>query len=298
MLIGNRYRVHKEISRGSFGIIYQGIDQRSYGIDQRSHSIDQGSHSINERSQEKVAIKMELPGSPSSLKYEVKILTYLKTNKIKQVPEIYWFGLYNQTIPCLIMTYYDYSLYEFFSNKPEDCHKGIIHNWIYQIIDILENLHKVFLLHRDIKPQNIMLRGSTLYFIDFGLSTFYIDENRDHIPDFSKEKQDTKLENPIVGSPKFASIFLYQGHRYSRRDDIISVVYLYVYMITGGQSQWFDPDHNIAEQNKQKDTFMTNLYRDYGEPFDWTLFHYFIDYSYQLGYDEMPNYESMKRLFS
>ena len=272
MMINYRYVFESEINRGAFGIIYRGIDKRS---------------------QEKVAIKIELPHSPASLKYEVKILTYLKTNKIKRVPEIFWYGFYNR-VPCLVMTYYNSSLYDYFQRSNVKICIDIIYNWMYQIVEIIETFHKVFLLHRDIKPQNIMIKGSSIYFIDFGLSTFYIGADREHTKDYEDISQEK--EDRIIGSLKFASIFLHQGHHYSRRDDFISAVYIFAYLLLGGQTPWFHRDMKITEQNKTKDIFMTILNENSKEN-DLTMFRYFLEYCYQLSYDETPNYESMKQLF-
>lgn len=284
MLINNRYQIESEINRGAFGIIYWGTDLRTNRTDLRS--------------EEKVAIKIELPHSLASLKYEVKILTYLKTNKIKQVPEIFWYGVFNRA-PCLVMTYYDISLYDYCKKFPDEINNRKINHWIRQIIDILENFHKVYLLHRDIKPQNIMLKGEGIYFIDFGLSTFYIGEENQHIMDYPQgSEKEEKEENQIVGSLKFASIFLHEGHRYSRRDDFISVVYLFAYFLLGGETPWFNPDPKVTKQHKLKGPFMTIIESNIRECEMFTTFQYLCDYCYQLSYAETPDYESMKRLFS
>ena len=281
MLIDNRYQIEAEINRGAFGIIYRGTDLRSF---RRSSG----------KPEQKVAIKIELPGSLSSLKYEVKILTYLKTNKIKKVPDVFWYGIYNK-VPCLVMTYYDISLYDYCKRSKETIDIENIYRWMYQIIEIIEQFHKVYLLHRDIKPNNIMIKGEGIYLIDFGLSTFYIDENREHIPDYPIE---TEEENRIIGSLKFASIFLYEGHRYSRRDDFISVLYLFAYLLLGGETPWFSTDPKITQQNKMKGPFMTGIESNSREAVDITTFQYFCEYCYQMKYEESPDYESIKRLFS
>jgi casein kinase I homolog HRR25 len=285
MLIDNRYQIEAEINRGAFGIIYRGTDLRSNRTDLRS----------NRKPEEKVAIKFELPHSLSSLKYEVKILTYLKTNKIKKVPDVFWYGIYNR-VPCLVMTYYESSLYDYCTRFPERIDTRKINNWIFQLVEIIENFHKVYLLHRDIKPQNIMMKGECIYLIDFGLSAFYLDENREHIADYSEVSEEE--ENRIIGSLKFASIFLHEGHRYSRRDDFISIVYLFGYLLIGGETPWLSPDPKITAQNKRKGPFMTIIESNVRECENLTIFRYFCDYCYQLSYEETPDYLSIKRLFS
>jgi len=295
MLINNRYQIESEINRGAFGIIYRGSDLRSNRTDLRSNRSDRRSvQRSSGKPEEKVAIKIELPGSLASLKYEVKILTYLKTNKIKKVPDIFWYGVFNSA-PCLVMTYYDISLYDYCKRSRETIGIDKIHHWIHQIIEILEHFHKVYLLHRDIKPNNIMMKGEGIYLIDFGLSTFYIDENREHIPDYP---QGSEEENRIIGSLKFASIFLHEGHRYSRRDDFISVLYVFAYLLLGGETPWFSTDPKITHQHKMKGPFMTGIESNSRESIDITTFQYLCDYCYQLSYEEIPAYESIKRLFS
>lgn len=39
-----------------------------------------------------------------------------------------------------------------------------------KLINILENIHSKGVIHRDLKPQNIMLQGDSIYLIDFGIS--------------------------------------------------------------------------------------------------------------------------------
>lgn len=270
-IIQERYEIEKEINSGAFGRIYKGRDQKKG---------------------EPVAIKIELPGSPSSLKYEVKILTYLFTNKVRNnIPAILWYGIYSN-VPCLIMTYYEYSLYDYLYHMSHTIPMRLANHWMNQIIGILENLHKVFLLHRDIKPQNIMIKSGDIHLIDFGLATFYIDEKREHIPDISDKDRENQSSESIIGSPKFASIRLHEGHRCSRRDDLISTAYIYVYMLLNGITPWFSQNGQIKE-NKQIDNFMTFLSKD----IIWTQFLYYLDYVYQLSYDELPNYDAMKQLF-
>lgn len=265
--IAHRYKIENEINCGAFGKVFKGHDQQK---------------------EESVAIKIENIGSPPSLKHEVKILTYLQTNKIKKIPSIFWYGIY-QKAPCLVMTYYECSLYDYiFQSNTLSIEK--INNWVYQLIDILEQIHNAFLLHRDIKPQNIMIKGDSLYFIDFGLSTFYINENREHI-------LDNISENSIIGSLKFASIFIHRGHRYSRRDDLISIIYIYAFIILGGKAPWFSNEIEIVGNNKEKEIFITFL-EDAIEQFNLIPFLYYLEYCYQLSYDETPNYNAMKQLFA
>ena len=95
-------------------------------------------------------------------------------------------------------------------------------------LNVLKSIHQHGVLHRDIKPQNFMIKHDDIYLIDFGLSIFYIDENDRHI-----EKQDS--EN-VVGTPKYISYFNHNGEPNSRRDDLLSLGYMILLLINGSLS--------------------------------------------------------------
>ena len=64
-----------------------------------------------------------------------------------------------------------------------------------------------------------------LHVIDFGCATRYVDGDRQHIQKGSVEK--------FLGNIKFASVYQLGFQKTSRRDDVISLVYLLVYLLNG-----------------------------------------------------------------
>ena len=196
-MISNKYEIIEEIKKGAFGTILKGIYTKT------------GEH---------VAIKREY-GKMQTLKHEVKMMNYLATNKVKQIPEIFYYGTYENN-PCLVFTLYECSLYDYMIHKEiTEEHMNIL---MIKMINIFENIHKAFVIHRDIKPQNFMVKNGDIYLIDFGLATFYVDETGSH---YENRESDT-----IVGTPIFVSVNIHKGFRYSCRDDLISLGYLYLYM--------------------------------------------------------------------
>jgi len=201
-IIANKYRIDQLIAKGCFGAVFKG-----YLIG----------------TNEPVAIKIETSNQLNSLKHETKILNYLYSNKVRKIPAIYWYGQYGDS-PCLIITYYDYSLADYIKKRISIKKTGENPNKIIaSMIDILSYIHKNFIIHRDLKPENFMIKNNEIYLIDFGLSTFYISDGSEHLPN--------KSSQTIIGSPRWISKYILEGNSNSRRDDLISIGYIFAYLV-------------------------------------------------------------------
>jgi serine/threonine protein kinase len=192
-----KYQIQGILGQGKFGKVYKGLKLKD---------------------QETVAIKIEFAKEYKILKHEATMLNYLSTNRIKQIPDVFWYGIFSEN-PTLVMTYYQNSLEDYIKHKPISQEK--LDNIMNIIYEILESIHLKHVIHRDIKPQNIMMKNGELFLIDFGLSTFYVDEDFNHI----KCKQNQPY---ILGTPKYISYNIHCGYEPSRRDDLISLGYLYL----------------------------------------------------------------------
>lgn len=97
------------------------------------------------------------------------------------------------------------------------------------LINRLEVIHRCGFVHRDIKPDNIMLGrpGSgdedTLYVIDFGTAVRYIDEAGRHIA----------IENQSVHPQSFGTVAAHNGFPVSRGHDFESMMYTLVFIYNG-----------------------------------------------------------------
>jgi len=223
-LLNGKYEIGDPLAKGAFGQIYQGY---------------------NIKTREKVAIKTENPGfrgELSTLKHEAKIIQFLYTKGLRKITEIHWYGIVKQEV-FMVMTLYDRSLADCIPRiqaKSPDERARTIQGIMIQVLDILERIHEFYVIHRDIKPQNFMLRGNDIYLIDFGLATFYLDEKGHHY------SHDTAPLTTITGSPKYASIHSHKGTRYCRRDDIIALCYMAIYLENGG-AVWEEEFENLPE---------------------------------------------------
>jgi len=277
--ICNKYDITKLLGNGKFGVVYEG------------NIIKTG---------ETVAIKTEKTELKyKMLKHEVTILNYLFRNHCKLIPFIYWYGIHlNHT--CIIMTYYSHSLQDYFNSKGiVDTNK--LGSIMIKCIHILESIHKYFVIHRDIKPQNFMIKDGELYLIDFGLATFYIDEDNKHISKFNNEY--------VIGTPKYISYYNHHGDPCSRRDDLISLGYMYLYLQTGNlpwdnlqlpantvneniiiynETHVLHPKNQIRKQYKSWSHLSCGLHSNIKN---------YLKYCYELNYDDVPLYDTMMNLF-
>ncbi|TNV82337.1 hypothetical protein FGO68_gene15561 [Halteria grandinella] len=93
-----------------------------------------------------------------------------------------------------------------------------------RVMDAIQEFHKFFLIHRDLKPQNILVQeDGKVLLIDFGTVINYRMRNGDHI-----EFQNGKSR---IGSAFFASPYSHLGFNQSRRDDIIQLAFSMLYIM-------------------------------------------------------------------
>ena len=95
----------------------------------------------------------------------------------------------------------------------------------------LEALHKLYYMHRDVKPENFLIGSkageySKIYLIDFGLCRRYRDlKSKLHIPYREGKK--------LAGTARYVSINTHVGIEQSRRDDLEGLGYVLTYFLRG-----------------------------------------------------------------
>ena len=109
-----------------------------------------------------------------------------------------------------------------------------------QLIHRCEILHETGFIHRDIKPDNIMVGlgqdSSIIHLADFGMAKVYRDKKRNHVEKLT--------EMGFVGTRLFASPNAHAMITQSRRDDLISLGYCIVYL------DWFSKLYKLTNQNR------------------------------------------------
>ena len=269
--IFNKYKLTRKIGQGSFGSIYE-------------------AKSIN--SNKLYAIKLEdMKQEHYVLEDEALFMGYLNHPRI---PKLKSFG-YNGAYIILVMELLGKSLDKIFNELPsKKMSIRCVCNIGYQLILILEIIHSLNIIHRDIKPGNIAIgreeKSKYIYLLDFGLSKkFRSGKTKKHLK-FVKT-------NKLIGNARYSSINAIEGGTQSRRDDLESLGYLLIYLLLGklpwqGHVSHSKEDKYYKIRQIKKETTPEQLCE--GLP---PQFEDYLKYTRNLAYEEDPDYNYLKNLF-
>jgi len=162
-----------------------------------------------------------------------------------------------------------------------------------QLISILESVHDIGILHRDIKLQNFLTayRNCTRFFIcDFGLSDYYLTpDNQTHIP--------LTKGHSRYGTVRYASMNNHKGYAQSRRDDLESLGFVLLYAARGNLPWQTIRDEDRREKwTKVFDMKRNTRIEDLCENLP-TVFITFMEKVRELTFEQRPNYEELRQLF-
>jgi len=153
-LFGSRYRLIKQIGVGGFSVVWLAADEMVDNLN--------------------CALKIYAPDKgldESGLELFKK--EYLVTVKISHrgLMKATYFGLDLQS-PFLVMPYCKNGSLGALINKKESFNEREIAEVIFQLSDALTYLHKEGVIHRDIKPDNVLIDDHGNYLLtDFGISS-------------------------------------------------------------------------------------------------------------------------------
>lgn len=213
-IIGKSYKIFSErlLGKGSFSTVYLGMNIR----DNKLYAVKT----------EKKSDKHKL------LESEAKIIMFankhhMSENIKNQIINNYWFGEDTKRT---------YMVTDLLGTCLDVAHKDCGRQFslktslmlMEQMISIVKYYHGCGIIHRDLKPSNFMFEYNQpsryLVLIDFGLASKYIINNQ-HIP----------YNDPVsrVGTLKFMSPYMHQSIESSRRDDMYSIGYIFIYLLNG-----------------------------------------------------------------
>ncbi|CAD7940756.1 unnamed protein product [Amoebophrya sp. A120] len=202
-VVSQRFRIEKKIGAGSFGEIYV-----AYDLNRHQH----------------VAVKTEPRASKHpQIHYEAKIYKLLAGGR--GIPTLHWHGIEGQW-NVLVLDLLGPSLEEVFTYYRRRLSLKTVLLLAEQMIDRMEYMHKKNYIHRDIKPDNFVYHNDLIYLIDFGLAKKYrCPKTHEHIP--------MKTGKNLTGTARYVSVNTHLGVEPSRRDDLESLCYVWMYFLRG-----------------------------------------------------------------
>lgn len=270
-VVGEKYKLIKKIGAGSFGQIYSGEDIVSH---------------------EKVSIKVEPTNSKvPQLSYESKL--YMLLQGCANVPKFYWYGVEDDN-NFMVIDLLDKSLEDLLHICGGQMSLKTVLMLIDQMISSVEYMHNKNFVHRDIKPDNFLMgrknTANQVFVIDFGLSKSYRDSiTHLHIP-FSEGRS-------LTGTARYASVNTLRGVEPSRRDDMESLGYVWIYLLKGSLP-WMGLDAKDRKAKYEKicqvkaKTSLEKLCEDLPEEFI-----NYLNSVKSLRFAETPNYALYKKMF-
>ncbi len=201
--IDNRYEVLEIIGVGGMAVVYKAYDR----IDDRTVAIKilKEEYLANEEFRRR-------------FKNESKYIAVLSHPNIVKVYDM----SFGDRLQYIVMEYIEgITLKEYIEQQKVIQFKEAVH-FVTQILRALQHAHDKGIVHRDVKPQNIMLlQNGSIKVTDFGIASF------------SRSETATIAENGAIGSVHYISPEQAKGDFTDAKADIYSVGVLMYEMLTG-----------------------------------------------------------------
>ena len=208
IVVGKRYKLYERLGKGSFGDVFKCVDM----LTNKEYAIKMENRRVNTHSQ---------------LDYERRIYREIKGGV--GVPNVHWFGTEGD-FNCMVMDLLGDSVQQIFERSKRKL--SLKHICIIGIkaLERLKYIHSKGFVHRDMKPQNLVLGrmdqtlpDTELYLIDFGLSKRFVNPH-------TKVHVRYRSDKSLTGTPRYASVHTMDGVEQARRDDLESLLYILVYL--------------------------------------------------------------------
>lgn len=211
--LDGRYEIHELIGVGGMAMVYRAYDT----LDDRTVAIK--------------ILKDEFAASEEftrRFKNESKAIAVLSHPNIVKVYDV----SFGDMIQYIVMEYIDGITLKEYIETQEKISCNVALHFTVQILEALEHAHSKGIVHRDIKPQNIMLlQDGTIKVTDFGIARFSNTETR-------------TMTDKAIGSVHYIAPEQARGDNTDGKTDIYSVGVMLYEMTTGKLP--FDADNAVS----------------------------------------------------
>ncbi|CAE6461867.1 unnamed protein product [Rhizoctonia solani] len=275
--------------------IRKGTKLGSGGFGHTFRAIQNDTQQVVALKQSRASLRLKRP----LLQHEAKVLRMLAGHP--NIPEVYAYGRIEH-FELMSMQLLHRSLGDVVD---EDGPLGVkqVANVACQMIDALRHIHSHRLVHRDIKPDNIMLQSSgswKLGLIDFGL-TRRLPHMKASVSTINHLDSSSMANNPnhVFGTLPFASLNAHEkGAELTFRDDVESLAYSLLWLLRGSLPWSYYLKHGTSvgrirqvfaqKKRHNSSTLGTGIPDLFGE---------LVDYARSLSLNERPDYNKWQGHF-
>ncbi|KAF7077635.1 hypothetical protein CFC21_082167, partial [Triticum aestivum] len=146
------YEKVEKIGEGTYGVVYKAKDRYT-----------------NETiALKKIRLEQEDEGVPSTAIREISLLKEMQHRNIVRLQDV----VHNEKCIYLVFEYLDLDLKKHMDSSADFKNHHIVKSFLYQILHGIAYCHSHRVLHRDLKPQNLLIdrRTNSLKLADFGLA--------------------------------------------------------------------------------------------------------------------------------
>ena len=150
----NKYTNTTKLGEGTYGVVYKAKDQKGQEI----------------YALKKIRLQAEEEGIPSTAIREISLLKELNHINIVKLYDV----MHTPKKLTLVFEYCEQELKKVIdASNGKGLDKKLVKSYLYQLLKGIEFIHKHKVLHRDLKPQNLLMNNGILKIADFGLARGY-----------------------------------------------------------------------------------------------------------------------------
>ena len=219
---GGRYRILRQIGHGGMGIVYEAQDL------------------VLNRS---VALKIVLPSLPDREDYQARFAreaSVLARIRSRNIVGIHEYGEHDDTVFFVTEYFPDGDLQTWIATHgPLDRRASLA--LVAQVCEALADAHEAGVIHRDVKPGNVLLwsrpEGLIPYLCDFGIAL-----------DGAENRASLTRTGTLVGSPAYMAPERHFGHAADERGDLYSMGCL-LWAVLAGDAPYSGTDFQMMNSH-------------------------------------------------